>query len=274
MKVVIKKILSLTVLVIVLFGLVCNSVSCSNKNRKTLSVRSASYPSLTELTSGEPDTRKHIWWNVDSNPYMYNECYVSVENGGLIVSNYDPWSSASSQIAEVAGGIFIGTRKNYDYGFCKHYSGLDTEGMLILDKACIGFIVKTERHVYVITSEQTDGPRFSDIYELKWHGIDQWECEMALHLENYVRCYYYSEMDNVLYAVTSDSIFKITLDNKEAVPLFQNDYWKHIYHNSIVELNGRLYVGSNCGVHEYVLETGELTWFPMDYEKHVTSDGK
>ena len=68
-----------------------------------------------------------------------------------------------------------------------------------------------------------------------------------------------------IYVATNEALYTVRL-NGETKKISVPDAWPHLLINSIVEVNGSIYIGTHCGVLEYAPEFNKFVWFPVEYE--------
>ena len=86
-----------------------------------------------------------------------------------------------------------------------------------------------------------------------------------------------SESGNDIYIATYTSgLIRVTLDGATET-LIPDEAWSGLIPSStMVELDGKLYVGALMGIFEYDIATGESAWYPM-YEtdgENIIVDGE
>jgi len=71
----------------------------------------------------------------------------------------------------------------------------------------------------------------------------------------------FAEDDGELIVATNKSLVSVDADGN-ITQLFQSDYWKHLYINSMVVLDGCYYFGTSSGILKFVRETKQALWYP------------
>lgn len=253
--------------------------SCSAGER-TLDVISDDYAGLTKLYSGAFDAQKaSLWFTIGYTPYVNCACMITEQNGKLKVENR--WRRfPESSVMTGEGGYFVGVNTKYD-GWVRYYplgsngSGAD-KSMLVAAQKCLGFVKLSQTEGYMLTKPADAGYLNSTystyIYHLKFDGDDEcWTWTQVADIQFYLMAYSYNSEDQCIYMVVSDGIYKFDLPTKTVSLLYSPGLFDYgaMNVNSIVKMNDRFYLGSSLGIYEYIPETDEEYWYPMDYEKYL-----
>ena len=95
--------------------------------------------------------------------------------------------------------------------------------------------------------------------DAEWH----WE-RLTQIIEGYPKASYYSEDDGVLYIVTSEGLFSINKNGTIRSYDVPEDIWIYLNQNSIVYIDGTIFVGTGFGIYAQAVGGGESAWYPLD----------
>lgn len=278
-----KKILAFVLLFVFLIIL----SSCTRgDNVKTIKVAST-YPGLTELVAGDFDAEYARELAYADNKYSSYGCIVSVSNGKLCITNpSEPIKNPYRNISYPVGPGTIITYTLYGAGWVAYVDdskGLD-DVQLIANEQCVS-ILEPERGIYyVVTSSSTDvnspeGGR--SILRLTCDKEnDKMIVERLATLETYPSWAILSEDKKSIYIVNmkcntlekgelKGGIVKYDIESGAIEQYDLPEYFGTLGVFAPVELDGKLYFGSQCGVFEFDLQTQESVWYPVYYEKFI-----
>ena len=264
-----KKIKMHCVILILLF--VIFVPSCSNS--APLLINSFDYPKLVQLKPGEFDSDiANDWYSYE---YAEYSCYVSINEGELLISNRTNETKVYTEMFNY--GYFVGVDLGEFDGWVKYYpyNSIDlgeTDGTLVVAENCAAIVKRSNVNGYLLTSDYGGIIGNDDIghaYELQYSTAkDDWTYEIIGPLGGRpLNCFYVEEEDK-LYVVTTQNIVVIT-NAKQIEIIVESNLIKSICPNSIVFLEGTLYCGSPFGIYRYNISTGEEIWYPVDYSKVV-----
>ena len=175
------------------------------------------------------------------------------------------------QMINTISGFWVG----FDYSefasgiFFIPCSGSIYEPTKLLDSRCIGlFESDTSEYCYAITSwnffdEHTKGITLYRLISLN----DEKECTAEkvcdIALDSAISAI---RTKNQSFLVASHtSLYLVTLEGN-VTQIDVPDIWDDINVNSMVEVNGLIYIGSKYGVLEYDMSQNSFAWFPVDYD--------
>lgn len=264
-----KKRTALLVLLTVIL-LMCSS--CKS-DKRTLEVTSYDYQGLKQFEAGEIKARLIPWYSVD-NPYIDYSCYITVENGKLKVENYIPDEESSIMWGNY--GYFVGVNVFEEgwvcyYPYAWYWAEEVQEPQLVVGENCLGFIRLDKENGYVVTFERGYTSCVAHLYSLEYSEAERkwvWNCEATI--DDGINTYLFDPDEQCIYIFTNEGIECFSIKDKTLRTVKMSRILKqHIYANSAVKLNGKLYCGSPMGIYEYDIDTDEEFWYPMDYEKYV-----
>ncbi len=251
-----------------------------------LSVKSVDYEGLTRLTAAEPDEETIKRWTfITVNPYHGYNCVVSVSDGKLVIS--DSEEIPMSFVANGDYGYFVGVRDRHsDNGwvqYCEYYGALPAEKLeivetppdpprIIVNEGCRGFIKINNGLIYLLT-----GDSFSTgtggVYALCLeYEKGEWVWERIATLPEAPHFHVYDAENKMIYMVTSSALISFSLADYSVTTLADLHLWEYSGTTSLVQLNGKLYVGMPMGIYEYDLADGGTKWYPMPYEKLIPKE--
>ena len=261
--------------------------SCTPK--KTLKVVSRDYPKLTELTAGEVDWERYSSV-IPNDPYLYFNCFVSVKDGKLCISN-----KAYDKVSYYMGtnGYFLAMNMHMDkwVRYFPYSSGdphCTSEPAVLFDlhETFRGFVEVDHENAYIVTNFlDTTGEVEDWRYQVRiWrlhcdsqnmNGHDGWSWEVAATIpdddDGYAIAQCYSEEEKALFLMTTVGAFRYSETDGSLTKIGESKLFgeEGLYFPSAVYLNGEMICGNAYGVYTYHLTTGEEWWFPMDYDKIV-----
>ena len=111
----------------------------------------------------------------------------------------------------------------------------------------------------------------SSVYKLYYSTKQgKWSREKIADLEGSTQASLYSKEGNCLYIATYKALVRLSLSDNNVTTLISHSYWCDLGVNSIVELDGSLYMGTRMAVLEYVLSSEESYWYPVDYKTYLS----
>lgn len=257
---------------ICLFLILCTLISLSScNNTPVLSVTCITFPEMKKIKAAEINNDMGL--ELDTRYQKYNDyyCFVAEEKGKLILTCKENQEEHSRFMA-MNYGYFLGSEYGEYGGLCKYYPYGETEGELVSSSCCTGLFSINYDLGYMISSDwvmSTSG--HSALYRLSRGEGPNWSYDVIANFDSYTLCYLLSEDKSTLYVATFKQLLKINLEDGNVTVLHSPEYWVHLGPYSIVELEGSLYLGMTVGVYEYELETGKTAWYPIEYEKYVSS---
>lgn len=279
-----------------LFGMVLIlllSFCACNAQKDEIFIYSTDYPGAYKLTAGEFDleeAKKHPW--SDSGDYWLLHCSVSKcdnydhSSERLIVGQYTQWKS--HKVYGVSGFLFGEDNLEHMSGvfYCPDANDItlyDQEAVMLLTDRCVGLYHPNGSHgriVYAVTAwnywcdpdEHPEEPYFISLYKLEWQELD---AELPYRVEKVCDISHQQDAvastiteDDIIYVLAGTSIFEVTLDgNVREIPCPKD--FEYYGGDSIVEIDGQLFIGCYTGILRYDLDEQKFTWFPVDYESIV-----
>ena len=259
--------------VLVLLAVILLMCSSCKSDKRTLEVTSYDYQGLKQFEAGEIKARLIPWHSVD-NPYIDYSCYITVENGKLKVENHIPDEESSIMWGNY--GYFVGVNVFEEGWVCYYpYAGYWAEEVqepqLVVGENCLGFIRLDKENGYVVTFERGYTSCVAHLYSLEYSEAERkwvWNCEATI--DDGINTYPFDPDEQCIYIFTNEGIECFSIKDKTLRTVKMSRILKqHIYANSAVKLNGKLYCGSPMGIYEYDIDTDEEFWYLMDYEKYV-----
>ena len=261
--------------------------ACSNKNY--LSVYSADYVNMDKLVAAEfdiEDIKSKIYTDYE---YCGYDCVVSVSK--VFVNGDDLHKTLVIKARQQTNVKMVGITNGHIVGFDQGESAsgiifypssgrrtqLYQAPLQLLDDRCVGlFEVAGEKSVYAITSwnyYSDPAPAPMTLYKISYVGTTG-ETEEPIKVDEV--CSVSEENakvamitdSNIIFVAGQTAMYSITLDGnitKIDVP----EAWKYLIINSMVELEGYIYIGTHCGVIRYSPTSNEFTWFPVEYENVI-----
>lgn len=248
-----------------------NLISCNQTTYKKIPIESTDYD-IAELKSVSFDKDMMTKYNNEEYEAYYSFVSKSNEYGDvsetLVVNNN---RSSHVQMINSISGFWVG----FDYSefasgiFFIPCSGSVYEPTKLLDSRCIGlFESDTSEYCYAITSwnffdEHTKGISLYRLISLN----DEKECTAEkvcdIALDSAISAI---RTENQSFLVASHtSLYLVTLEGN-VTQIDVPDIWDDIHVNSMVEVNGLIYIGSKYGVLEYDVSQNSFAWFPVDYD--------
>jgi len=278
----------LTLIVTLSFFCACNSP------KDEIVVYSTDYPGVHKLTAGEVDLeeiKKHPW--SDSGDYWHLHCSVSKGNNYdnssemLILEQHTQWKR--HKIYGVDGFLFGEDNLEHMSGvfYCPDAAEItlyDKKVVTLLADRCVGLYCPSGSSgeiAYAVTAwnywsdsdEHSDDPYFISLYKLEWQGLDE---EFPYHVEKVCDISLQQDAvattiteDDTIYVLADTSIFEVTLDGSVREIPCPTDFY-YYGGDSIVELDGQLFIGCYTGILRCDIKGQKFTWFPVDYEKILT----
>ena len=262
-----KKIIStmfLLVLMVAVFG--CKS---SSSNETVLTVTSHDYKGLKELYAAEIDEEAVGNWSLMTlNPYYGYICHVALRNDELYVSS--EWEYQNSFTVMGNCGYFVGVDLGEFDGWVRYHSYDKDEPILVVNENCRGFVKVDNDTAYLFTGFCHIFHDEGAVYKLSFSPeYDESSCVKIADLSGNPLVYTYNKVSQTVYVATTKELLAVSLVDNSITTLSDISLWEHSGATSIVEHNGKLYVGFCMGIYEYDLETKKVMWYPMDYEKYV-----
>ena len=173
---------------------------------------------------------------------------------------------------EIGSGIFL-----YPYQKLSEY-----EYQLLLEDRCVA-LLKTDdmQHshsldgvCYAVTSwnKLDEELRPISLYKMYFpkNGsvIDGCQVEKICDISNENGIVATISKDDIIYIVTDNSFYSVTIQGEVNV-ITVPEAWQFLLKNSIVELDGYIYIGTNCGILRYSCQTSSFTWFPVEFENII-----
>lgn len=252
--------------------------SCGkNTGAKTLPVLST-YPHLDALEAGEYTYDKTHLLEDGDYPYRFYDCVVSVAFDQLVVTHKLDYHNAVYGTSRVMrAGDYWGD----DTGIFRQDANGDN--MVVSTETLVGFLhFYTEDQLVAISGGVNGGTlHLIDHNEAEKHEKRSFEgTPMAFSYtytdKNYdPPKYFYIATDRALLYVDMEAFLNAKMPSLASVKitaLAVPSYWEYLNVNSMCELNGVLYMGSQMGVLAYDLEKGVYTYYPVEYETVI--DGK
>lgn len=261
-----KKIkLVIIVALMLLTALFCNACSMG---APVLKVESRDYKGLRYMRAGEPDEWAVWKWNLASNPYHEYGCYVSEENGKLLVSVSSGHESPDAFSMRGHYGYFVGVDMGEFDGWLKCYpyfsaqeAEIVDEPVMVSDKNCRGIVKVNNTLGYAFG--------WTEIYKLVVpEGEKEWTWAKT-ELDGMCLAYSYCEESETIYIATSKELLALSVVDDSVTVLADLSLWGYAGEWSMLRLNDKVYVGMSRGIYEYDLTTGKSLWYPLDFEKYV-----
>ncbi len=182
------------------------------------------------------------------------------KNGAIWVTSDIP--DNNHYLMEMNNGYFMGVDLGEFGGHCRLYEYfIDDKGELINENNCYGLFKKDLNNGYLLAgkwnSKTTGG---SELYKLTLTD-DGWKSEAIAEFESTPRCTLHVPESDILFVVTWNKLLEIDLMDGTVYTLCTHKAIKEGGTNSIVMLNGRIYIGAAQGILEYDLETGDAVWY-------------
>ena len=112
------------------------------------------------------------------------------------------------------------------------------------------------------------------MYKLVWQGTDaeipylaEKICDISTNISAVASTI---TNDGKIYVLTQSSIFEVTLEGSVREISCPKEF-QYYGGDSIVEIDGQLFIGCYTGILRYDINEQEFTWFPVDYARIVTS---
>ena len=251
-----KRIFTVLLVVLIASAQLCFS-ACSGKG--SLDVMSYDYQGLVKMEQNDIDL-DYIWQN-----FTGHYCGVSLENEKLVISRPDINKRSYTMMGNY--GYFVGVDLGEFDGWVRFfpYDGDDTEPLLVVDENCRGFVERGQgKGELLLTGLAHMGLNEGALYKL--YLVDkQWHWEKLCDLGSSPNAYFYNKDTGILYIVTDMAILAYT-EEDGLETLLKNEDLGYMYPNSLVELDGKLYVGMALGVYEYDLGNGSTSWYTLDLD--------
>jgi hypothetical protein len=275
-----------TVIVILLILSLLTASSCSAPN--TIEVTSMDYPNLTKMLPGEFDENLCSYYVLANYKWHNYSCRLSVENGKLFVSN-ERADMPYEQHEMFNHGYLLGT----DYGelsgwvrWCLQEELIYPEGKrptveeTVLSEENCRFIIRLERETdcaFVVLDTvcmMDDYEADTLVYRFErirtGSGYDYTlEFTEITSLGGDCTAYFNSIEEECVYLATDCGIYKLNYDGAVETVVEEENFRYMVEITSIVLYEGELYCSSPLGIYRYNPKTGELLWYPLDYEKYV-----
>lgn len=264
-----KTILVLTLLLSILTA--CGKTDDANRIPVT-----STYPALESLAAGEyPYDEVDLLQDPDD-PYRYCLCVVSEFRGNLVITDKVHYDHAVSGVSHV---IRAGDYWGDETGVFHQDANGDNE--VVTTEALVGFIPSYGEESLVAI---TGGVNGGTLHLLESAAFE--ESHPAVSFEGMPAAYSYTYTDKnyeppqCFYIATDASLVRIDLGEylthaepdistvqiqSFAVP----DYWEYLTVNSMCELDGILYMGTQRGVLAFDTVYYHYTYYPVDYETAV-----
>jgi hypothetical protein len=265
----IKTILALTLLLCVLSG------CAGTAGKKSIPVIST-YPHLEKLVADEYTYDKIDTLEDGDDPYRRLSCVVSVFYDQLVVTDKLYYDNAISGVEHI---LHAGNYWGDETGVFRQDENGDNE--IVTMEEFIAFIPSySEEHLIAVTAGAYEGnlhfldaePTETDHPTLAFDGIPE---AVSYHFTDK-----FSSPPDHFYIATDISLVRVDVGHylessgcdsgvvkteSFAVPI----YWEYIDVNSMCELDGVLYMGSQMGVVAYDIEDDVYTYYPVDYETAI-----
>ena len=230
------------------------------------------YPNLTALEAGEfPYDDIDLWQDPDY-PYADCRCIVSELRGKLVITDKLDYHNAVYGISRVARA---GDHWGDDTGIFHQDANGDNE--VVTTESLVGFIhCYTENRLLAITGGINGGTlHLIDKNEPEKHetlsftGIPM-AFSYAYTDKNYdPPKHFYIAADTALLHIDMENFLTSatpSLSDIKITPLSVPDYWGHLDINSMCEIDGILYMGTQMGVLAFDTVYYDCTYYPVDYE--------
>ena len=228
--------------------------ACSQPDIRTMDVHMAQKTELVRLGNEKLPEYDTQAWHEANEAKNYS---VSVKGDRVYIG--EAARPSDTKQLQVWNGYFTGI----DYG--EFGGGLDftsVEGTYkLLDENVVDFIAVDKKY-YVLTGLAHLGMDRGKMYRLDFMDYNgRWAAKEILDLQSCPLAYYLDN-NNVIYMVTYDSLLHIR-DEKISKVLVKDAFWRGLYPNSVLYLDGRLVIGMWGGVYTYQLSTGQQRWYPI-----------
>lgn len=243
-----------------------------DRNSKTLSVHSTDYNGLTVMTEGSFDMEAAKSWYLDDNPYRNNTCYITVRDGSIFVENR--YYENGTYLLKCDYGYFMGVNFGVYDGWVRYYpynSGeLELDNSVVANENCLGFIMVSDEKAYLLTCDNFDArEERGRLYELICDRENRtWKWNIVCEIEGTPLGFTFDGEKKAIYVITDVSIVVID-DNYKMSAVAETKYPAMVAPTSVAVLGGNLYCGSPMGIYEFMLDSGEEIWYPMDYSRYV-----
>lgn len=260
------------------FGLIINLTACSPDKSNRLKVVSSDYPEIKYLISKEFDSELLSLWTSPNNPYQDYNCYISMENNDLCISNKA--INTKMFLQQFNNGYFVGVNLGEFDGWVRYYPYYSNDPIAgpsrtVTTENCCGIIPVDREHGYLLTygeflSTETDLYEYRGvIYNLSYsYDKREWEWNILTSFDGIPYCYSYVQDNSILYVVIGKNIVSVDANGKLTV-IVESELVEKIATNSIIYVDGLIYCGSPMGVYSYCVSTGQETWYPLDYELFI-----
>ena len=240
---------------------------------KTLKVNSSIYPEINELSSAQVNEKELDRWCYADNPYGSYSVHVDIEKDALKLSVLKYYQEPETHGVGVNYGFFVGADFGEFGGYLKFYTDMKSEPTVFSEDNCHGLVRVDNDLCYLLSGKVGMSNNLeSDIYKLsRPKNSSEWQSEKVATISGSVNTYLYSKEDNCLYVSTQKALVKVSLADNKVTTLTNPSYWRDLLTNSMVELDGSLYIGAAMGVWEYEKESGDSYWYPIDYNTYLAN---
>lgn len=238
----------------------------------TIPVLSTTFPDLVAMEARPFDyeASEKLSYNFDiPRPEVF------IDNGNLCIREY---SLPDDVFLETAiGGHLYGVDCGEFGGYIAFCPEESFDPVMLCDKNCQGLIrVSTaERYgyeYYAITGLNHNFHMEGAVYLLTYSEEEKaWSAEVLAELGAQADAFAYDEQSGLLYLSTySRGLLCMNAEGEitTLVDYSKYDKWFFTTVNSLVLLDGNIFLGVIDGVVRYSLDTKELTYFPLDYDTY------
>lgn len=254
------------------------SLLCSCNNNLVLNAFSTDYQNIDQLKAEEFNIEDICVKKSSDYEYSGYDCYVSKTsvNGfqKLIINNQQ--KSTISKIS-VKNGFVLGLNEGEFASGIMFYpaTGVDEKPQVLLEDRCIALIKSTNNTFFSVTSWNYYGEeRAVSLYQISLFDSKndslKYTTEKICDISNDNAIAATMVNNEKIYVATNETLY-IVKTNGDVSKINVPNAWTSLIINSMVEINGIIYIGTHCGVLQYEPNPDEFTWFPVEYE-NVISD--
>lgn len=225
------------------------------------------------------DKKRSSDWYLD-NPYSFDNCFVSLKNGKLFISDSEENPKRKTFLYSADNGYFIGINLGHYDGWVRYYPYMSTypeaeEPKLVCDEHCHGFEETAKNTAYLFTVfPNPDSNRSSKedthIWVLSPDPVDYiWSWEVVGTVEGTLEIYYYDESEQLFYLFTTCGVFEYKLKDRMVTKRLASECLPYLDCNSAVRIGDAIFCGSSLGVYSFDLTSDCESWYPVYYEKYI-----
>ena len=144
---------------------------------------------------------------------------------------------------------------------------------MLLEDRCIALIKFTNNTCFAVTSwNYYDEEGAVSLYQISLFDSKddskKYTVEKICDISNDNAIVATIENNEKIYVATNEALY-IVKTNGDVSKINVPNAWTSLIINSMVEINGIIYIGTHCGVLQYEPNSDKFIWFPVEYENLI-----